>query len=286
MLRMQGDTGRRGRASRSQTQRCRAVRDSFPIPSKAPGRNPAISASNSSFTASFSPIGKRSSRLMWGSHPFCGFSFWSYPQLYTWMNAKPFWIYKGNLEEQFQSYREQAEEKHFIWLRQTETEPTMLLPAIHFYGLLLACTFTRSYSAFKNDATEILYSHVVKPAPASPSSNSTLNQARNGGRHYAGTGSDRHSEYPTGRPSTAAFGPRPRSPPSAAPRGAGRGKMLLPVALLRLAPEHAGPCKSCRTGSLGQVASWGKFSQIWWVIRQGRKIKGKEREALPKRSLS
>lgn len=131
----------------------------------------------------------------------------------------------------------------------------MLHSAIHFYGLLLACTFTRSYSAFKNDATEILYSHVVKPAPASPSSNSTLNQARNGGRHYAGTGSDRNSEYPTGGPSTAAFAPRPRSPPSAAPRGWGRGKMPRPVALLRLAPEHGGPCKSCRTGSLGQVAS-------------------------------
>lgn len=52
-------------------------------------------------------------RLMWGSHPFCGFSFWSYPQLYTWMNAKPLWIYKGNLQEQFQSYPEEAEEKLF-----------------------------------------------------------------------------------------------------------------------------------------------------------------------------
>lgn len=93
----------------------------------------------------------------------------------------------------------------------------MLLPAIHFYGFLLACIFTRSYLAFKNDATEILYSHVVKPAAASPSSNSTLNQARNGGRHYTSTGSDRNSEYPAGGTSTAALGG------SAAWPGPGRG---------------------------------------------------------------
>ncbi|NWI78161.1 SOSD1 protein, partial [Dryoscopus gambensis] len=74
----------------------------------------------------------------------------------------------------------------------------MLLPAIHFYGFLLACIFTRSYLAFKNDATEILYSHVVKPAAASPSSNSTLNQARNGGRHYTSTGSDRNNRVQVG----------------------------------------------------------------------------------------
>ncbi|XP_010294602.1 PREDICTED: LOW QUALITY PROTEIN: sclerostin domain-containing protein 1-like, partial [Phaethon lepturus] len=87
---------------------------------------------------------------------------------------------------------QEAEEKDFIQLCQTETEPTMLLPAIHFYGFLLTCIFTKSYLAFKNDATEILYSHVVKPAAANPSSNSTLNQARNGGRHYTSTGSDRN----------------------------------------------------------------------------------------------
>lgn len=106
----------------------------------------------------------------------------------------------------------------------------MLLPAIHFYGFLLACIFTKSYLAFKNDATEILYSHVVKPAAASPSSNSTLNQARNGGRHYTSTGSDRNSEYPTGGTSSASRAlrrrrllparPRERSPPAAAPAAA------------------------------------------------------------------
>uniref|UniRef100_A0A8D0H3N4 Sclerostin domain-containing protein 1 n=1 Tax=Sphenodon punctatus TaxID=8508 RepID=A0A8D0H3N4_SPHPU len=69
----------------------------------------------------------------------------------------------------------------------------MVFPAIHFYGFLLACMFVNSSSlAFKNDATEILYSHVVKPVPASPSSNSTLNQARNGGRHYSNSGLDRN----------------------------------------------------------------------------------------------
>lgn len=87
----------------------------------------------------------------------------------------------------------------------------MLLPAVHFSALLLACIFAKSFSAFKNDATEILYSHVVKPAPASPGSNSTLNQARNGGRHYAGTAPERGSEYPSVRPSV-----RPPADPSLA----------------------------------------------------------------------
>lgn len=119
------------------------------------------------------------------------------------------------------SYTEEAEGKDFIQLCQTESEPAMLLPAIHFYGFLLACIFTRSYLAFKNDATEILYSHVVKPAAASPSSNSTLNQARNGGRHYTSTGSDRNSEYPTGGTSTAAVGGSPAWPGPGSGRGSG-----------------------------------------------------------------
>lgn len=87
----------------------------------------------------------------------------------------------------------------------------MLLPAVHFSALLLACIFAKSFSAFKNDATEILYSHVVKPAPASPGSNSTLNQARNGGRHYAGTAPERGSEYPSVRPSVRPPTRRPLS---------------------------------------------------------------------------
>uniref|UniRef100_A0A8D2BDQ3 Sclerostin domain-containing protein 1 n=1 Tax=Sciurus vulgaris TaxID=55149 RepID=A0A8D2BDQ3_SCIVU len=68
----------------------------------------------------------------------------------------------------------------------------MLPPAIHFYLIPLACILMKSCLAFKNDATEILYSHVVKPVPAHPSSNSTLNQARNGGRHFSNTGLDRN----------------------------------------------------------------------------------------------
>lgn len=169
----------------------------------------------------------------------------------------------------------------------------MLLPAIHFYGFLLACIFTRSYLAFKNDATEILYSHVVKPAAASPSSNSTLNQARNGGRHYTSAGSDRNSEYPTGGTSTAAVGGSPAragpgsgsgapawaAHPAAAPRtpararrsrerepGHGRCCWCRPGICLAgrppsQPPSHPRAGKSCRTGSLGQVTSWARFIQ-------------------------
>lgn len=140
----------------------------------------------------------------------------------------------------------------------------MLLPAIPFYGFLLACIFTRSSLAFKNDATEILYSHVVKPAAASPSSNSTLNQARNGGRHYSSAGSDRNSEYPTGGASTAARpGPAPRRspraqpPPSAGPQQRPQAWAREDAAASRLGSASPGApgCESRRTGSLGQVAS-------------------------------
>ncbi|XP_042331182.1 sclerostin domain-containing protein 1 [Sceloporus undulatus] len=78
----------------------------------------------------------------------------------------------------------------------------MLPPsALHLPGFLLACVLLRSCWAFKNDATEILYSHVVKSIPASPggssssSNNSALNQARNGGRH---PGFDRSSRVQVG----------------------------------------------------------------------------------------
>ncbi|NWH70044.1 SOSD1 protein, partial [Piaya cayana] len=60
----------------------------------------------------------------------------------------------------------------------------MALASIPLCGVLLASILARSGSAFKNDATEILYSHVGKPGAAVPSSNSSLNQARHGGRHH------------------------------------------------------------------------------------------------------
>uniref|UniRef100_A0A8C0CLF7 Sclerostin domain-containing protein 1 n=1 Tax=Balaenoptera musculus TaxID=9771 RepID=A0A8C0CLF7_BALMU len=75
----------------------------------------------------------------------------------------------------------------------------MLPPAIHFYLIPLACVLMKSCLAFKNDATEILYSHVVKPVPAQPSNNSTMNQARNGGRHFSDTGLDRNRTKSTGQ---------------------------------------------------------------------------------------
>uniref|UniRef100_A0A8C9BMB1 Sclerostin domain-containing protein 1 n=1 Tax=Phocoena sinus TaxID=42100 RepID=A0A8C9BMB1_PHOSS len=75
----------------------------------------------------------------------------------------------------------------------------MLPPAIHFYLIPLACILMKSCLAFKNDATEILYSHVVKPVPAQPSNNSTMNQARNGGRHFSDTGLDRNRTQSTGQ---------------------------------------------------------------------------------------
>lgn len=135
----------------------------------------------------------------------------------------------------------------------------MLLPAVHFSALLLACIFAKSFSAFKNDATEILYSHVVKPAPASPGSNSTLNQARNGGRHYAGTAPERGSEYPSVRPPVRrplSCGVLPGGEPPGVKEGGGgtlpavpRG--LLPAPLLPPAVPGEGTGSAPRPGSAG-----------------------------------
>ena len=56
----------------------------------------------------------------------------------------------------------------------------------------------RSCQAFKNDATEILYSHVSAPVQDAPTaSNVSLNRARNGGRGVGNTAHDRAGERNT-----------------------------------------------------------------------------------------
>ncbi|XP_013874475.1 sclerostin domain-containing protein 1a [Austrofundulus limnaeus] len=58
-----------------------------------------------------------------------------------------------------------------------------------FRSLFLLCILLRSCQAFKNDATELLFSHVSPPVPVPEpaQSNVSLNRARSGGRG-AGTG--------------------------------------------------------------------------------------------------
>ncbi|KAM4601148.1 sclerostin domain-containing protein 1a [Polymixia lowei] len=58
----------------------------------------------------------------------------------------------------------------------------------HFFFLF--CALLRSCQAFKNDATEILYSHVSAPTHDAPS-NVSLNRARNGGRGAGNAAHDR-----------------------------------------------------------------------------------------------
>lgn len=61
--------------------------------------------------------------------------------------------------------------------------------------VFLFCILVRSCQAFKNDATEIIYSHVGTPVQDAPS-NASLNRARNGGRGAGNTaGNDRVGEY-------------------------------------------------------------------------------------------
>ncbi|KAJ1101394.1 hypothetical protein NDU88_006462 [Pleurodeles waltl] len=73
----------------------------------------------------------------------------------------------------------------------------MIVPAPLHCCVFLACILVRNCLSFKNDATEILYSHLVKPAPA-VLGNSTLNQARHGGRHPGHRSADRHSRHQMG----------------------------------------------------------------------------------------
>ncbi|KAG7469632.1 hypothetical protein MATL_G00130950 [Megalops atlanticus] len=58
----------------------------------------------------------------------------------------------------------------------------------HF--LFLFCILLKSCQTFKNDATEILYTHVDNPVQETPS-NISLNRARNGGRGFGNTASER-----------------------------------------------------------------------------------------------
>ncbi|MBN3298075.1 sclerostin domain-containing protein 1a [Amia ocellicauda] len=73
----------------------------------------------------------------------------------------------------------------------------MLLNPGECHILFLGCILMRSCLAFKNDATEILYSHVVDPVQETPS-NTSLNQARNGGRNGGNAGSARNDRGQVG----------------------------------------------------------------------------------------
>ncbi|XP_069576804.1 sclerostin domain-containing protein 1a [Brachyistius frenatus] len=62
------------------------------------------------------------------------------------------------------------------------------------HSLLLVCVLLRSCQTFKNDATELLFSHVSAPVPApvpEVQSNVSLNRARTGGRGAGGATHDR-----------------------------------------------------------------------------------------------
>ncbi|KAG9345229.1 hypothetical protein AGOR_G00210650 [Albula goreensis] len=65
----------------------------------------------------------------------------------------------------------------------------------HF--LLLFCMLLKSCHMFKNDATEILYSHVVTPVQETPS-NTSLNRANNGGRSFDNTPHERRERTQVG----------------------------------------------------------------------------------------
>ncbi|XP_056299818.1 sclerostin domain-containing protein 1a [Pseudoliparis swirei] len=60
-------------------------------------------------------------------------------------------------------------------------------------SLVVLCVLLRSCQAFRNDATELLFSRVTAPQPVPPvvQSNVTLNRARTGGRGATGGARDR-----------------------------------------------------------------------------------------------
>ncbi|NP_001093740.1 sclerostin domain-containing protein 1 precursor [Xenopus tropicalis] len=73
----------------------------------------------------------------------------------------------------------------------------MVVSRLQCCMLYFACIFIESCMSFKNDATEILYSHVDKNIQESANS-SALNQARNGGRHTANSAMDRTNPHQVG----------------------------------------------------------------------------------------
>ncbi|XP_030248543.1 sclerostin domain-containing protein 1a [Sparus aurata] len=62
-----------------------------------------------------------------------------------------------------------------------------------WHSLVVLCVLLRSCQALKNDATELLFSHVSAPVPE-VQSNVTLNRARNGGRGGASGGAHERGE--------------------------------------------------------------------------------------------
>ncbi|XP_061119478.1 sclerostin domain-containing protein 1a [Conger conger] len=67
--------------------------------------------------------------------------------------------------------------------------------ACHFF--FFSCLLLKTCQTFKNDATEVLYSHVVNPVQETPS-NVSLNRARNGGRSVGNTGQERSERTQVG----------------------------------------------------------------------------------------
>ncbi|KAM9852555.1 sclerostin domain-containing protein 1a [Aulostomus maculatus] len=65
------------------------------------------------------------------------------------------------------------------------------------HAVVLLCILPRSCQAFKNDATELLFSHVSAPVPE-VQSNVSLNRARSGGRAAAGAAHDRGEQSQIG----------------------------------------------------------------------------------------
>ncbi|KAL4646837.1 sclerostin domain-containing protein 1 [Arapaima gigas] len=63
--------------------------------------------------------------------------------------------------------------------------------------VLALCVALKSCHALKNDATEMLYTHVVGVAHETPS-NSSMNRARNGGRHLGGAAHERRERNQVG----------------------------------------------------------------------------------------
>ncbi|XP_072269061.1 sclerostin domain-containing protein 1 [Pyxicephalus adspersus] len=73
----------------------------------------------------------------------------------------------------------------------------MLISPLHGCFFYLFCILFKSCVSFKNDGTEILYSHVDKHLLHNANS-SSINQARNGGRHPLNSPMDRTNHHQVG----------------------------------------------------------------------------------------
>lgn len=217
------------------------------------------------------------------------------------MNAKPLWIYKGNLQEQFQLHRRSRRKRFhralsdslnqpcfslpftsmaFSWLASSR-EATWLsrtMPQRYFILTLLnrlrrAQVATARWIKLGTEAgtTPALDPTVTVSIPPAALPPQPWAAAPPGPAPGAGAEPRPEPRIPWQRPGPPTRARRSRDPAPGGSRAPGkccwlRAGICLAGRPPSQPPSHPRAGKSCRTGSLGQVTSWGRFIQECRVL--------------------